>query len=381
MRPYQSLPAGHEQISAAHFTVGRNTSARASCFLVLLALAESCRGGGLAGPAGGSAAGRKQVRPRTKTGTGITKHREQDEVLSHRSTTPGSPGRTASESERRSVVTQYLRYLGYLTGRASGRRSANERLRHSTKRRICLLSGLSIQGSTGPPEEGHSMNAKPSNGLRSKQPTPVRPTKPTWRPTETFQVLATPWPRSASQPFPRAMPAAGRRRRNGSRWSGFATRLLLPRLPRRLPALNGNAPRLNRIWLDARGGRRDRRARRRRQTVRLTADPSRDYPDKCRSGYIVKRELFTTSGVTHPFRESRRSGPGQRCRIEVRFSGRKFALNYRQCWADGDCAWVDETPWSVGNSTHGAAHLGCGYGAYYGTMPSSESVYICWFKD
>ena len=105
-------------------------------------------------------------------------------------------------------------------------------------------------------------------------------------------------------------------------------------------------------WARRERDRKARRARSRRQTRRLTVDPSRDFPDKCRSGYIVKCELFTTSGVTHPFREFRRSGPGQWGRIEVRFSGSQFALDYSQCWADGDCAWIDQRPWPVGNSTH-----------------------------
>ena len=303
---------------------------------------------------------------------------EQDEMVTDRLSNQSSPDRTASESERRSVA-QYLRYLGYLRDGQSHADFERAIAAFCDAQDLPTVS-LSIEvllerlkGAFREREAERWAQAETANSTEAYQAY-----------MEVHQGFAGVRNALAKQRIAAISESEARRRQEA------AKQLEMERLRNEVAAAKAAAQtaRLERQRAEIESdmarrerGRRDRRARRRRQTLRLTADPNRDYPDKCRSGYIVKRELFTTSGVTHPFREFRRSGPGQRCRIEVRFSGRKFALNYRHCWADGDCSWVDESPWSVGKSTHGAAHLGCGYGAYYGTMPSSESVYICWFKD
>ena len=374
MRPFESLPAarGFRRLT----TVGRKTLP-VLAFLFLVASANPASAEDWRDMLEAVLRGESKEK-KDENGDRDSETQERDEVVTDRLNNPGSPDRTASESERRSVA-QYLRYLGYLRDGQSDADFERAIAAFCDAQELPTVS-LSIEvllerlkGAFREREAERWAQAETADSTEAYQSY-----------MEVHQGFAGVRNALAKQRIAAISEGEARRRQEE------AKRLEMERLRNEVAAAKAAAQtaRLERQRAEIESdmarrerGRRDRRARRRRQTVRLTADPNRDYPDKCRSGYIVKRELFTTSGVTHPFREFRRSGPGQRCRIEVRFSGRKFALNYRQCWADGDCAWVDESPWSVGNSTHGAAHLGCGYGAYYGTMPSSESVYICWFKD
>ena len=104
-----------------------------------------------------------------------------------------------------------------------------------------------------------------------------------------------------------------------------------------------------------------------------------DYPDKCRNGYIIKRDLFSSSGTTSPLR--RKDRRYEENKMNVTINNGKYKYSYKHCWSDGECSWID-TNWStLGKSSHGQAHTRDGYSAFMGTMSGANSFYVCWFKE
>jgi len=105
-----------------------------------------------------------------------------------------------------------------------------------------------------------------------------------------------------------------------------------------------------------------------------------DLPDKCRDGYIIKRDVFSSSGSSSPFDdEDRRYAENK---IDVKIQGRHFKISYKTCWSNGFCTWIDSDHWeTLGDSTHGQLHSKDGYSAFYGTMPGSNTFYVCWFRE
>lgn len=103
-----------------------------------------------------------------------------------------------------------------------------------------------------------------------------------------------------------------------------------------------------------------------------------EYPDKCRSGSIVKRDMFYQSGISSPFR--RDDSRWEQAKFEVSIDHGKYRYSYMNCWSDGYCEWID-TRWSrLGKSSHGAFQTKHGYSGFYGTMKNSDSVYVCWYR-
>ena len=315
-----------------------------------------------------------------------SKTADQDSAVEFRSGNPDSVYRTASASEKQSV-RHYLRYLGYLAAGQSdadvGKAIAAFREAQESPSMLELSIEALLDRLTSAFREREAARWAQAEAANS---------------TEAYQVylashelfaggrsaLARERIAAISEAAERERQAEERRRQ------AAAQQLDVERLRNEAAASNAaaEAARLERerLELEATRAQRDRERRRqerRRQAEaqRLTADPDRDYPDKCWSGYVIKRELITENRTTRPHRGSFRGRADRECRINVRFSGRQYVLNYLHCWSDGVCSWIDDSPWTVGNSSHGAAHLRCGYGAYHGTMPGAESVYVCWFRD
>lgn len=112
--------------------------------------------------------------------------------------------------------------------------------------------------------------------------------------------------------------------------------------------------------------------------VRIAHADADDYPDKCREGYIVKRNLFTHSGVSSPFRY--KDHRYEENKIEVNIKGDRYQYSYKHCWSDGECAWIDSGWERLGRSSHGQAHTRDGYGAFFGTVENTNSFYVCWYR-
>lgn len=104
-----------------------------------------------------------------------------------------------------------------------------------------------------------------------------------------------------------------------------------------------------------------------------------EYPDKCRNGNIIKRDLLTSSGESSPLK--RRDARYDENHVRVEIQDDRYRYSYKNCWSSGDCAWVDSRWNALGKSNHGAVSSTHGYGAYFGTMQDSSSVYVCWYKD
>lgn len=104
-----------------------------------------------------------------------------------------------------------------------------------------------------------------------------------------------------------------------------------------------------------------------------------DYPEKCNSGYIIKRDVFFSSGTSSPLR---RNDPRyEETKVEVRIRNGEYDWIYKQCWSNGVCSWVGGQSWRpLGRSSHSAGNTRFGYNFYSGTMPGSKSFYVCWFR-
>ena len=291
--------------------------------------------------------------------------------------TPDSPYQTASERDRQ-AVKRYLSYLGFLTGEQS---DAHVDEAIAVFREVLELSPtlkLSIEAlldelaaASRESEAEHWAHAEAANTIDAYQAFLAS------HDGFTSGRIALARERIA------AISEAAERERQAEeqRQQVAAQRREVERLRNEAAAAHAaaEAARLERERLELEAARARDESARRREAQQLRADPERDYPPKCSSGYIIKRELITESRSTHP--HGRRFRGDSECRIDVRFSGRRYALEYLHCWSDGGCLWQNTSPRTVGDSSHSMAHLRCGYAAYYGTMPGSESLYVCWFRE
>ena len=304
-----------------------------------------------------------------------------------RDSTPDSPYQTASERDKR-LVKHHLRYLGYLTG---GQSDADVEHGIAAFREALELQSvleLSIEGllerlatASRIRETTRWAQAEAANSVEAYQAYLASHEGFTGGRT----ALARERIAAISEGAERERQAVEQRQQQAA-----AQRREVERLRKEAAAANAaaEAARLERERLELEATRAQNERERRRQERRrlaeaqqLTADPEWDYPPKCSSGYIIKRELITESRTTHPHSGRFRGGSDSECRIDVRFNGRQYALEYLHCWSDGGCLWQNTSPSTVGDSSHSMAHLRCGYGAYFGTMPGSESLYVCWFRE
>lgn len=105
---------------------------------------------------------------------------------------------------------------------------------------------------------------------------------------------------------------------------------------------------------------------------------SSSYPQKCDGGDILKREIMVQSGVSSMI--SMNSRHYDECKFSISIKNNKYAYSYKNCWSDGTCQWIDSNWETLYDSNHGAFQTKCGYGGYFGTIPSSDGIYICWYK-
>ena len=296
-----------------------------------------------------------------------------------RDSAPDSPYQTASERDKGSVK-QRLRYLGYLTG---GESDADVEHAIAAFREALELPStleLSIEGllerlatASRTREAERWAQAEAANSMEAYQAYLAR--------HEGFAggriALARERIAAISEDAERERQAVEQRQKEA------AQRREVERLRSEAASARAaaEAARLERERLDLEATRARNERERRREAQQLRADPEWDYPPKCSSGYIIKRELITESRTTHPHSGRFRRGSDSQCRIDVRFNGQQYALEYLHCWSDGGCLWQNTSPNTVGDSSHSMAHLRCGYGAYYGTMSGSESLYVCWFRE
>ena len=296
-----------------------------------------------------------------------------------RDSTPDSPYQTASERDKR-LVKHHLRYLGYLTGGQSDADVEHGIAAFREALELPSVLELSIEGlmdrlaaASRIRETTRWAQAEAANSVEGYQAYLAS--------HEGFTggriALARERIAAISEAAERERQAAEHREQ------AAAQQREVERLRNEAASAKAaaEAARLERERLELEATRARNEGERRREAQQLTADPGRDYPPKCSSGYIIKRELITESRTTHPRSGRLRRGSDSECRIDVRFNGRHYALEYLHCWSDGGCLWQNTSPKSVGNSSHSMAHLRCGYAAYFGTMPGSESLYVCWFRD